>query len=340
MTQAGGNDGTWGPCALGEQLDRWTSAGLIDHAQAARIAAAELARAETVRGGSGAPRRQLPLVAEVLGYVGAVLAATAIGVALHQVWKHIPTAGWLAFTGVLAVGLGAGGALVRTDGEPAFARLRSVLWLLSTAAAAGFASVLTGKYLHLSDNSIALSAGSAWLACALPMWWRTKSAVQQTAAFAGAVALAETGIERIHPHVGGFGYGLALWIVAVGWGVLAGRGYLAPRTIGLVLSGAGALTGALIAMISDSAPGEILGVVTVAGLLAAGIAAHRAILIGFGAAGSLYVIPDVANRYLPGSVAAPLAFAAVGLLLLGLALRLARQRRDAKGAGNGAPAGR
>jgi len=41
------------------------------------------------------------------------------------------------------------------------------------------------------------------------------------------------------------------------------------------------------------------------------------------------VIPDVAARYLPGSLAAPLAVAMVGLVLFGIALWLARHRRSA-----------
>jgi len=54
---------------------------------------------------------------------------------------------------------------------------------------------------------------------------------------------------------------------------------------------------------------------------------HEVPLIGIGAAGTLYVVPDVATRYLPGSVAAPLAIAIVGVVLLGFALWLAKQRR-------------
>jgi hypothetical protein len=102
-----------------------------------------------------------------------------------------------------------------------------------------------------------------------------------------------------------------------------------PRITGLLLSGAGALTGALIAMISDNAAGQVLGMLTVAGLLTAGVAARRVLLIGIGAAGTLYVIPAVAARYLPGSLAAPLAVAMVGLVLFGIALWLARHRRSA-----------
>jgi hypothetical protein len=312
-----------GTTLLREQLQKWTAAGLIDADQAGRIEAAEQARAHFQ------PRRRVPLVAEALGYLGSVLAATAIGVALHQVWRHVPPAAWLAFAAMLGVGLLAAGALVKTGDEPAFARLRSVLWLLATASAAGFTVILTGKYLHLADSSVALSAEAAWLACAIPLWWLTRSAVQQAATFGGAIALAETGLDKIDPHAGAFGYGLTLWALAVVWGVAAARGYVVPRITGLLLSGAGALTGALIAMISDNAPGQVLGVLTVAGLLAAGVAARRVLLIGIGAAGTLYVIPAVAARYLPGSLAAPLAVAMVGLVMFGIAIWLARHRRSA-----------
>src|SRR5690348_9826183 len=98
-----------GTPVLREQLDRWTAAGFIDNDQAGRIEAAEQARAALQ------PRRRLPLVAEVLGYVGAILATSAVVVALRQVWHHVPPAAWLAFTAVLTLGLLVGGAFVRPD---------------------------------------------------------------------------------------------------------------------------------------------------------------------------------------------------------------------------------
>ncbi len=323
---------------LHEQLDRWTAAGLIDSDQASRIETAEQTRAATPSGpaaglgpgpAAGQPRRRLPLVAEVLGYLGAVLAAAAIAVALREVWKHVPPSAWLAFTAVLAVGMLAAGALVRAEADPAFARLRSVLWLLATTSAAAFAGVLTSKFLHLSDSSVALWAEAGWLVCAIPLWWRTRSPVQQLAAFAGAIALTETGLDRIAPHAEIFGYGLALWVLAIAWGAAVARGYFVPRITGLVLSGVGALVGATIAMSADTPLGQVLALATVAGLLTAGIAAHRVLLIAIGAAGTLYVIPEAANRYLPGSLAAPLAVATAGLVLSAIALWLARQRRRA-----------
>jgi hypothetical protein len=308
--------------ALREQLDRWIAAGLIEADQAGRIEAAELARNVT------APRRRLPLVAEVLGYAGAVIAITAAGVAVHQFFRHVPPAAELAFTAVVAIGLLVAGAAMRTGTEPAFARLRSVLWLLATAGAAGFTAVLSGSFLHLSDSNVALLSEGAWLACAIPLWWRTRSVLQHLAVFGGAVALVETSVDRVHPNVGTFGIGLAAWVLAAMWGLAVYRGYLVPRTAGLLVSGVGALAGAIIAM-DGAAAGQVLAVLTVAGLLSAGILLRRVLLIAIGGVGILYVVPDTATRYLPGSVAAPLAVAVVGLVLLGIALWLARTRRKA-----------
>jgi hypothetical protein len=205
--------------------------------------------------------------------------------------------------------------------------LRSVLWLLATASAATFVGVLTREFLHVADSSAALTVSAAWLICAIPLWWRTRSAVQHAAAFGGAIAVAASGLDRIDPHAGSFGYGLALCIVSAAWGLGAARGKLMPRRTGLLVSGLGVLAGGFVAVDSDSAAGQVLALLTVAGLLTAGAAARRVLLIGIGAAGTLYVIPEVATRYLPGSLAAPLAVAVVGLVLFGVALWLARRRQ-------------
>jgi hypothetical protein len=98
---------------LGEQLARWTAAGLIDVGQVGRIEAAERERAVTL------PRRRLPLVTEVLGYVGAVIAISAIVATVHQLWSHVPTAVVMAAAGVIAVGLLLAGAALRTATDPA-----------------------------------------------------------------------------------------------------------------------------------------------------------------------------------------------------------------------------
>lgn len=307
------------PGALHDQLARWTAAGLIDADQADRIRAAERDRAPM------SVTRRLPLVAEVLGYVGAVIASTAIVLTVHQIWSHVPTALELATAAVIAAGLLVAGAALRTDSDRALARLRSVLWVLSTAAAAAFVAVLTGAYLHLADADVALTTSAAAMVYASALWWRNRSALQHLAAFGAAVAVLEFGIDRIDPRAGTFLFSIALWAFAVAWGTAVSLGRLVPKPIGMLLSGAGALAGAILAM--DEKGGVVLAIATVAGIFACGVLMRQVLLIGVGAVGTVYVIPDAATRYLPGSVAAPLAVAVVGLVLLAVALWLARHRR-------------
>lgn len=317
---------------LHDQLARWVAAGLIDAGQADRIEVAERERAVLV------PRRRLPLVAEVLGYVGAVIAITAVVMTVQQIWKQVPTA-QLPTAGAVAVGLLLAGAALHASADPALARLRSVLWLASTGGVAAVAALSTGRYLHLTDADGGLITAVVSLAYAIPLWWRNRSALQHLACFGAAAAVLEAGINRIDPHAGAFAFGIALWLFALAWGIAVIR--LTPRPFGILLSGAAALVGALIA--TDQAAGILLAMTTVAGLFTFGVMRHQVPLIGIAAAGSLYVVPDAATRYLPRSVAAPLAVAIVGVVLLGVALWLARQRRKEPAAhaadGQGGPGG-
>jgi hypothetical protein len=266
-------------------------------------------------------------VAEVLGYVGAIIAITAIVLTVHQIWKHVPAAAEMATAGVIAAGLLLAGAAVRTDTDRALARLRSVLWLLSTASATAFVYLLTDRYIHLTDSDGALTTAAVSLVYAVPLWWRSRSALQHLAAFGATVAVLETGIDRIDPHAGTLQFGISLWAFALAWGFAVWRGRLVPAPMGMFLSGAGLLAGAVTAM--HHPVGPLLALATVAVLFACGVLMRQVLLIGIGAVGTLYVVPNVASRYLPGSVAAPLAVAVVGLVLLGVALWLARQRQKA-----------
>ena len=74
------------------------------------------------------------------------------------------------------------------------------------------------------------------------------------------------------------------------------------------------------------AAGQVLAVATVAGLLAAGVLLRQAWLVAMGAVGVLLVTPQTATRYLPMSAAAPLAIFVVGVVLVGVAVWLARHR--------------
>jgi hypothetical protein len=186
-------------------------------------------------------------------------------------------------------------------------------------------ALLTDQYVSMADADRALITAAAALVYAVPLWWRNRSALQHLAAFAAALAVLVTGIDRLDSHPGTLSFGIAIWLFALAWGIAVARGRLLPAPIGMLLAGAGALAGALVVM--DQPAGVVLALATVAGLFACGILMHQVFLIGVGAVGTLYVVPDAATKYLPGSLAAPLAVAVVGMVLLGVALWLARQRK-------------
>lgn len=325
--------------ALHEQLARWTEAGLIDAEQASRIEAAEAtkigapepARADLHAGPPASPHRRQPLVVEALGYLGAIIAIVAGATVVQHFWHNVPPSAELAFAGIVAAVLLAVGAVLRTAGDPAIGRLRSVLWLISTASAAAFVAVLAYQIWHLHDNQAALLAEGTGTIYAIVLWWRTRSTLQHLAVFAGTAALVATAIHQIAPGTSAWGPGLAIWVLAALWGIAVHLGYLIPRTAGFVAAGIGLLLGAQLTMTSASghvlAAGHVLAVGTVVCLLAAGVALRRVLLLGFGAAGAVVMLPQTADRYLPRSAAAALAVCAVGLILIGIALWLAKTRK-------------
>jgi hypothetical protein len=76
----------------------------------------------------------------------------------------------------------------------------------------------------------------------------------------------------------------------------------------------------------QQAAGQALAITTVAGLLAAGVALRRLLLVGLGTVGAIAILPQVLSRYLPAGVGAAAAVFAVGLVMLDVALWLARSR--------------
>lgn len=307
---------------LREQLSRWVSTGLIEPGQARDIEAAEAALPRPAT----APRQRGQLVAEALGYLGAAIAIGAGAAVIEHFWHNVPAGAVLGFTGAVAVGLLVTGAVLRVGSSAPVRRLRSVLWLVATASTASFFAVLGGEVLTLSPTSTALLAEGTSTALAVMLWWRTAAVLQHLAAFAGVASLAATSVYATVPETLDWAPGLAVWVVAALWAAAAYRGYLIPATAGMAAACVGLLTGAQSVMRGPAA-GQVLAVGTVAVLLAAGIALRRVLLLAFGAAGALIVVPQTADRYLPGSALAALSACTVGLLLLATSVWLARSRR-------------
>jgi hypothetical protein len=322
--------------ALHRQLADWAAQGLIDAGQATRIAAVEAARTglSTITApsvtraaavGTTAGRR-LPLVVEALGYLGTAIAVGAGFTAVASLWPGIPAGAELAFAALAAVALLLAGIALRTRDQPAFGRLRSVLWLVSTACLATAVSLLASRhYWNLGLTGRLLLPEAAATAYAACLWWRLRSALQHLAMFAGLAALSATAIARGWPGPEPWAAGLGLWAVSLLWGVAAHRGYLAPRTAGYAAAAIGLLVGAQLA--TQPAAGQAVAVATVAALLTAGVVLRQVLFLAVGALAAIELLPQVATRYLPSGAGAAFGVVAVGLVMVGVAVWMAKSRQ-------------
>jgi hypothetical protein len=239
-----------------------------------------------------------------------------------ELWRNIPTGAALALAAVASVALGAAGAALRTSGSPPARRLRSVLWLLSTASLAAFMGILGNQVWQLSPAGTTMAAAAAAGVYGAAQWWRTRAALQHLAVFASAAVLVGTAVAQL--GLGNWALGLGIWTLSALWGGAVIRGYLLPRGAGYFAAGFGLLVGIQFAM--DVPAGHLLALATVAGLLAGGVLLREVWLAGLGAVSVLLVVPQTAERFLPESAAAPLAVFVAGAVLVGSAVWLAKRR--------------
>jgi len=262
------------------------------------------------------------LLAEVIGYAGGALVVVAGLYLAGELWPDIPTGAALALAAVACAALGAAGVALSTPGSPPARRLRSVLWLLSTASLAAFMGILGNQVWQLSPAGTTMAAAAAAGVYGAAQWWRTRAVLQHLAVFASAAVLVGTAVAQL--GLGDWALGLGIWTLSALWGGAVSRGYLLPRGAGFFAAGFGLLVGIQFAM--DVPAGHLLALATVAGLLAGGVLLREVWLAGLGAVGVMLVVPQTAERYLPESAAAPLAVFVAGAVLVGSAVWLAKRR--------------
>jgi hypothetical protein len=196
---------------------------------------------------------------------------------------------------------------------------------MSTACLAAFVGLFAAQVWHFGGVSTALLTGALTTAYATALWVYAPAPLQHLALFIGAAVTVGAGVARLDPDLGTWGPGFGVWTLSALWAVAVYHGYVGPRSAGYPAAAVGLLVGAQLTM--EVAAGHALAVATVAALFAAGVLLRKVWLLAIGALGVLQVVPLTAVRYLPESVGAPLALFLVGLILLGVALWLARWSR-------------
>src|SRR5207302_4175992 len=175
-----------------------------------RLMASDSSSGDAMTGLQADTGSRLPLAAEALGYAGGVLAIAAGIYLARDLWPGLSTGAVLAFAAVACAVLGAAGAAVRTTGDPAFRRLRSVLWLLSTVSLAAFTGTLADQVGRFGPESTTLVTAAASAAYGAALWWRTRAALQHLAVFASLAVLVGTAVNWLDPDAGAWGPGLGI----------------------------------------------------------------------------------------------------------------------------------
>jgi hypothetical protein len=306
-------------------LDDWVAAGLIARDQADRIRAYEAARHDRLPRPATVAAPAAPtgssLVVEALGYVGGVIMLVGAGILVALVWDDIPVALRLVLGAATPLALVAAGVAVPDRLGEAAGRLRSVLWVLAVAATATFFALLSSDVLNRYDEDALLVIFPPTALVAAALWWRRRTWLQQLALLVPLVMSASAvGVQVSESESAP---GISAWILAVGWTALAWTGRPQPRATGLAFGGAAAIFGA---MTTGSELGIVLGLATAVAMVALALSERSLPLLAVAAFGLLQAAPRAAFEWFPGRLSASLTLIAVGGLLVGAAVWVARHR--------------
>jgi len=216
---------------LDRQLDRWARSGLITADQAQAIRRAEKKSERTSRG--------IPVLAEVLAYVGAILALSAVTFIASQVWSDLAAGEQLGLLALTTVALWAGGWWIRAEDNPVRQRLSAILWFSSVGGVGWFVVVLATGLWDI-ENGYGLVIGVAMSAYAILLYRYSRTSLQQIAIAAG-VAFLCGGLSDVAG--GGDWFGVFIWISGATWIALARGDVLTPRRTGFALGSVGVLAG-------------------------------------------------------------------------------------------------
>lgn len=291
--------------ALTDRLAEWERAGLLTHDQVVAIGGFEQARGALavaqqmprpdglvhapVGPSPAAPfppppattpavgvpiAHRLPSVAEALGYLGGVLALVGLVLLLSRVWDDLAPAARIGLAGGVSLALLAAGAAVPEARHPALARLRSFLWLLSTATAGLCAGVVAVDVFDASDDLVTASAVAGAVAVHAGATWAGRPRLLQQAPFLASVAVVAGTLSA--QIVSDGVTGLVVWAVGI---AIFEMGMVRLTSLPIVTEVVGAialLIGATIVSTDWHAFGQILVTVSAGALVA--LAAYNELL--------------------------------------------------------------
>jgi hypothetical protein len=303
---------------LVDRLREWVAAGLIDEAQADAIRSFEAAPED---------ERRVPLVAEVLGYLGGSLALIAIFILVGEFWEDLEVWARLLLVGAGTVTFLAAGWFIKAIDNPAIGRLSSFSWALGTIGVAFWFGLFGMDVLEAEPETAFLIASVAGLVAGYAIYRWSPRGLQQILVGAGAVGTVTSLLGHIDQIPEEF-FGLAIWGIGAAWLLLTWGGHLQPDITGYALGSIAVLFGAQFMRIDDVTWPLLLGLVTAGVLLAFSVTLRNTILLGFGAGGIFLFVPQIIFEYFGDTIGVPLALFITGVVLLGAGLLVARLRTE------------
>ena len=311
-------------------IEHWLADGIITAEQATQMRA-DPPESPPSGGAHGDLPASVPrtsraaLVTEALGYLGGVIIVAALGLVVGSLWDQMSVAFQFTLIGVVTVVLVVAGALIPARLGATGARLRSVLWLASTAALAALLGVGLSEWSTLSDGAVASCVALGTTLYAAVLWWVHRHLPQHAATFIALLVAVGAGVSLL-PNAEVLP-GLAIWGVGATWFALAWGGVIPGRQVGTVLGAAGMVVFTITLM--DEGWGVVLALVTVSALVALALTFRDLILLGVASIGTLMVLPPIMGRYFSGALAPALVLLCLGVLLVVAAVATTRRRGQA-----------
>lgn len=277
-------------------------------------------------------RSAIPLIAEILGYVGAALVLTAGGAVMERVWRAWDPIAQMTAIGATTTVLFLVGLPFFRHAEEALSRMAGVLWALSAGIMMWFLALLFADPVGLDFGETALAVGLIGGSLAGVLLALRRGALQQIPLYMGGI-IATIGFAVTFGPTDHFctGFVEPYWLTpsilafAGLWFGALGIKLLRPTATALVL-GSGTLFGApLFALgdLGDIAP--LIGLVAAVILLAASVILRRAVLLVCGALGLFAYLNWTVAEYFGETLGTPLGLLAAGLGVLAIAILAARR---------------
>ncbi len=302
---------------LQEHSNEWTEAGLISADQADAIRRFERAASE--------PATRLTVVAEVSGYLAAVIALGGGAAVVAPSWSDIGLAGRLAVALAIAVVAFVAGRHLVGLGERGASRLGGFSWAIA-AGALGLATGALVDDLRPADGAwTAIAVGAVVGAAGFWLWRNLDRPLQLATAAVGAAVMGGGWFELLDIRV--WVAAVTTWFVAALFGGAAAAGWLHPRTTALAIGSVGMMIGAFQLAERWERAAAIAAVASAAIIVTVAMIERSWPLVGLGLVGFVLATTMLMSAVLDGTWVR-LATIAIGLVVVAQVAARAQRRAD------------